>query len=677
MTSVIRPRSARLRPWGAALALALCAAASGSDWPADEETLEGFFDRVFDEAMARGRAPGAVCVVVDRDGIVFAKGYGVTDVETKRPVDPERTLFRVASISKLVTATCVMQLYEQGRLDLDADVNDYLEAFQLADTFPEPVTLAHLLTHTGGFDDRFVGMAAPTRAARGPLGDYLARRMPPRVMPPGRTASYSNHGMALAGHIVETVSGMPFEDYARVHVFKPLGMEDSAFVLEPRLAAQLATGYDTRGGPLRPEPYGFPQTVPASTLMVTGTDMARFLIAHLRLGAYGGARILDTATAEAMQPQQFTHHPDLPGRTFGFVERFENGLRILQHDGLIWGFKSRVLLVPEKGLGLFVSCSGQSSGLPAVATSRFLDRFFPYEAEPADIQARPGFGDRLRDYAGFYRHNRYVRSTFMKFAIVAPQFVPEVRVVAGPSPGMITLEWMTVPARRWNLAEMEPGFFRRVTRRRADDGLVGRVCQTRPSGASHDRRADDGGGEWRLADQGRVAFGRDESGHVTHLFMDTSAYDRIPWYSSRPVTLGAAVVSLAWIILTCIGRLLAAAVRCLRGRESHAGWPASARRLAGFVCGLATAFAGGFGLFLLTLDPHTVGYGPPPMLVALLVLPVSSAVFTLPLPLLAAAAWRQGWWGMWGRVHFTLTTVAAVVFLVVLNYWNFLGFRFG
>ena len=650
----MRLRSTRLRPWGAALALVLCAAASAMDWPADEETLEGFFDRVFEEVMARGRAPGAVCVVVDRDGIVFAKGYGVTDVETNRPVDPERTLFRVASISKLVTATCVMQLYEQGRLDLEADVNDYLEAFQLPDTFPEPVTLSHLLTHTGGFDDRFVGMAAPTRATRGPLGDYLARRMPPRVMPPGRAASYSNHGMALAGHIVEAVSGMPFEDYAREHVFKPLGMEDSAFLLGPRLAAQLATGYDTRGGPLRPEPYGFPETVPASTLMVSGTDMGRFLIAHLRLGEYGGARILEASTAEAMQQQQFTHHPGLPGRTFGFGERFENGLRILRHDGLIWGFRSRVLLVPEKGLGLFVSCSGQSSGLPAVATSGFLDRFFPYEAEPAAIQARPGFGDRLRDYAGFYRHNRYVRSTFMKFAIVAPPFVPEVRVVAGPAPGMVTLEWMSLPARRWNLAEMEPGLFRRVTRRRADDG-----------------------GGWRLADQDRVAFGRDESGRVTHLFMDTSAYDRIPWYSSRPVTLGAAVVSLAWLVLTCIGWLFGAAVRWLRGRESRAGWPASARRLAGFVCGLDAAFAGGFGLFLLTLDPHTVGFGPPPMLVALLVLPVCSAACTLPLPFLAAAAWRQGWWGVSGRVHFTLTTVAAVVFLLVLNYWNFLGFRFG
>ena len=650
----MRPRSIRLTPWAAALALVLCAAASATDWPADEETLEAFFDRTFDEAMARGRAPGAVCVVVERDGIVFANGYGVTDVESKRPVDPERTLFRVASISKLVTATCAMQLYEQGRIDLDADVNDYLDAFQLPDTFPEPVTPAHLLTHTGGFDDRFVGMAAPTRATRGPLGDYLARRMPPRVMPPGRTASYSNHGMALAGHIVEAVSGVPFEHYAREHVFKPLGMHSSAFVLEPRLAGRLATGYDTRGGPLRPEPYGFPQTVPASTLMVTGTDMARFLIAHLRFGEYGGARILEAATAEAMQQQQFTHHPALPGRTFGFGERFENGLRILRHDGLIWGFKSRVLLVPEKGLGLFVSCSGQSSGLPAVATSRFLDRFFPYEAEPADIQARPGFGKRLRDYAGFYRHNRYVRSSFMKFAIVAPPFVPEVRVVAGPAPGMIALEWMTWPARRWNLAEVEPGFFRRVTRQRAEDGAG-----------------------WRLADQGRVAFGRDESGRVTHLSMDTSAYDRIPWYGARPVTLGAAVVSLAWLVLTCAGWLLAAGAGCLRGREPRSGWPASARRVAGFVCGLATAFAGGFGLFLLTLDPHTVGFGPPPMLVAILTLPVCSAVCTLPLPFLAVAAWRQRWWGVWRRLHFTLTTVAAMVFLAVLNYWNFLGFHFG
>jgi len=632
----------------------LAVAAHASRWPADGTALGSFFDPIFEQVMGRDEVPGAVCVVVDGEGIVFAKGYGVADLVSNTPVDPARTLFRLASISKVVTATCVMQLHERGRLDLHADVNDYLAEFRLPEAYAEPVTLAHLMTHTGGFDDRFLGMAAPTRERALPLGAYLARRMPPRVMPPGKTASYSNHGMALAGHVAEAVSGMPFEEYARKHVFEPLGMAHSAFRLTADLAHDLATGYDNRRGPLEPARYDFPHTVPASTLMMTGTDMARFMIAHLRLGEYGGARILKTATAEAMQRQQFTHHPGLPGRTYGFVESSENGLRIIRHDGLIWGFRSRMMLVPEMQLGVFVSCSGQSSGLTKAVTARFLDQFFPYKTERAQATVLPGFDERLRGITGFYRHNRHVRSTFVKFGTVAPEFVPEVRVISGPQPGMITLHWMAPRGRRSHYAEAEPGLFRRATRRSTDEP-----------------------GVWRLAGSGGLAFGRDESGRATHLFMDTSAYERLRWYESRPALLGCAVAALAVLLVSLMGWLVAGAVGRLRRRRLETGAPALARRLAAFVCGLDVAFAAGLGLIIATADPYAFGYGPPPALVALLVLPVCSAALAVPLAALALLAWWKRYWGMWGRIHFTVTAVAAVVFLVLLDYWNLVGFRFG
>ena len=624
-------------------------------WRADHDTLAAFFDPVFDETMERRRVPGAVCVVVGPDGILFAKGYGVEDLERGTPVDPDRTLFRLASISKLATATAVMQLAAQDKLDLDADVNCYVTGFQLPETYREPVTLAHLLTHTAGFDDRFLGISARTEAEAVPLGDYLAQRMPPRVMPPGRVMSYSNHGMALAGHVVECVSGMPFEEYVRKHIFEPLGMDHSSFTLTPELASDLATGYDDRGGTLRPALYDFPQTVPASTFMTTGTDMARFMIALLRLGRYGNARILDQAAAEEMHRQQFTHYPRLPGRTYGLGERFENGLRIIKHDGLIWGFVSRLLLVPEKQFGLFISCTGQNSGLPAVVSSRFFDHFFPVEDEPAGVAALPGFEDRARRLAGFYRHNRHVRSTFLKFGTVAPEFVAEVHVARGEAPGMITLRWMALGSRPWDLMEVEPHFFRRVERRSSSDGTV-----------------------WSFYDQGRVAFGRAGSDRITHLFIGTSAYERLRWRESRPALLVAAVTTLVVLLSACLGWSLAYVARRVRGSLAQpGGWPRRARFLAGLVCGLELTFVAGLGLYILRINPYEIGYGPPPALVALLVLPLLGAALVIPLPVFAAVAWYRGYWGLSGRIHYTLTTVAALLFLLLLDYWNLLGFRFG
>ena len=611
--------------------------------------VERCLEPLFEDRVENGRVPGAVCVVVSPDRVLFSMGYGVMDLEDGRRVDPDRTVFRAASVSKLITVAAAMQLVEQDKLDLHADVNEYLDLFQLPDTYAEPVTLAHLLTHTGGFDERFLGMAAPSEAEALPLGLYLANRMPPRAMPPGKFMSYSNHGMALAGRLVEIAGGMPFNEYAMRHVFAPLGMRSSGFLLTPLLADNLAKGYDGRGGTIEPALYDAPQTVPASTLMTTGSDMARFMMAQLGLGAIDGQRILEEDTVRLMHAQQFTHHRRLPGRAYGFAERYENGLRILQQDGLIWGFRSRLILIPEKGLGMFVSCNLQTSGLPSAATARFLDHFFPAKPEPAVIEELPGFEERVKSLTGFYRHNRHVRSTFIRFGIIAQEFVSEIRAARGVKPGILTLCYVTPGSKPWRLAEVEPYCFRRIMRGKTDKDA------------------------WKFSGRGRVAFGRDDDGLVTHLFIDNSAYERLAWRESRPVLAVATAVSLAVMLSALIGWPLAYAV-C--GRRDK-GCPRRATWLAGAACAFDIAFTAGLGLYLLTLNPYDFGYGPPPFFVALLVLPLIGAVLTLPLPVLAALAWTRRYWGPCGRIHFTLVTFAALLFMVLLNYWNLLGFRFG
>jgi CubicO group peptidase (beta-lactamase class C family) len=190
--------------------LVASAEGAGRMGPTDPDELEAFLAGLLPALMESYHVPGAIFVMVKEGEIFFARGYGYADLETRRPVDPETTIFRVASVSKLFTATAAMQLVEQGKLDLHADVNRYLTKLQIESAYGEPVTLHHLLTHTAGFDDRFLRTGLTIGSPLPPLGQYLAERMPPRVMPPGKLISYSNHGLALVGHLVEVASGESF-----------------------------------------------------------------------------------------------------------------------------------------------------------------------------------------------------------------------------------------------------------------------------------------------------------------------------------------------------------------------------------------------------------------------------------------------------------------------------------
>lgn len=226
--------------------------ASRSRKAIDRKELESFLDKLFAEEMAKYKVPGAVFVLVQDGEVFFAKGYGFADLEKKRRVDPDKTLFRAYSFSKSFTATAVMQLVEQGKLKLDEDVNKYLKRFQIKDKFAEPVTLADLLTHRAGFTDTDVR----TQLAQGDyrildLGEYLKKNLPARSAPPGKF-QYSNFGAALAGFIVEEVSGEPFAEYIEKHIFKPLGMSRSTFLLPSQLSqeslADFALSYAIDGG---------------------------------------------------------------------------------------------------------------------------------------------------------------------------------------------------------------------------------------------------------------------------------------------------------------------------------------------------------------------------------------------------------------------------------------------
>src|SRR4051812_37319486 len=240
----------------------------------DRKDVEAFADRVIPQQLVEYHVPGAAFVFVKDGQVLFAKGYGVADVEDRKPFDPDRTVFPIGSLSKPVTATAVMQLYERAKIKLDADVNLYLKSMQLDEIGGRAVTMHDLLTHSAGFDPIYVDIAARDPEQLQQLGSYLPKHVPPRVKP-GGVANYSNFGYALAGLVLEDVCGQPFDRYMASHVFEPLHMSNSTFnAAYAQARGNQATGYDWRDGRYVPVPALYVHETPSAGMMSTANDMA-------------------------------------------------------------------------------------------------------------------------------------------------------------------------------------------------------------------------------------------------------------------------------------------------------------------------------------------------------------------------------------------------------------------
>ncbi|HEY5758170.1 MAG TPA: serine hydrolase domain-containing protein, partial [Steroidobacter sp.] len=241
--------------------------------------LEPWLDGFLDFELQRGDIAGGVVVIVKDGEVLLEKGYGYDDVEKRRPVEAGRTLFRAGSVSKLFTETAVMQLVEQGKLDLDAPVDKYLD-FKIPEAFGKPVTMRNLITHTGGFEEAVRELMHSDPNKFPSLGDFVKRSPPIRIFPPGEVPSYCNYCLALAGYVIERVSGETFDDYLDHHIFEPLGMQHSTFrqPLPEKFQADMSKGYHQASAP--PLYFELVGPAPAGSISATGSDMARFMIAH-------------------------------------------------------------------------------------------------------------------------------------------------------------------------------------------------------------------------------------------------------------------------------------------------------------------------------------------------------------------------------------------------------------
>jgi CubicO group peptidase (beta-lactamase class C family) len=318
------------------------------------DNIAGLLNPLMGEWTGKRNGPGAVVVVVTPDKQVFAEGYGMADYAAKRSFTTDATLVRPGSISKLFTAIAVMQLVDAGKLDLDRDVNAYIDfAIPLRDG-GVPVTLRQLLTHRAGFEEHMKGLFSKARDVE-PLGQWLRKNLPHRIFPNGDVEAYSNYGFALAGYIVERVSGEPFADYMQRQILDPLGIRHSTFrqPLPDDLAPLMARGYRSSDQP--PVPF---ETIipPPGALSATGEDVGRFMRMLLNGGELDGVRILPKARLDEMMAVRSAMPPDNVGLAF-FGARVA-GHDLVGHDGATMVFFSNLVLFREHGIGIFVSRVG-------------------------------------------------------------------------------------------------------------------------------------------------------------------------------------------------------------------------------------------------------------------------------------------------------------------------------
>ncbi len=416
------------------------------------EDLRTFFDGMMPYAIHREDIAGATLAVVKDGQIVFAQGYGYADLKTRKPVVADQTLFRPGSVSKLFTWTSVMQLVEQGKLDLDKDVNTYLD-FKVPEAFGKPITLRNIMTHTSGFEESVSELFLQKANQQYPIGQYLQKHMPKRIFPPGKVVAYSNYATTMAGYIVQRVSGEEFTAYVANHIFKPLKMDNSTFVqLPPKaLLDNMAKGYKQASDP-KPQDYEIVEAAPAGSLASTATDMARFMMAHLNGGEYDGARILKPETVKEMQSRNYTLAPGLNGFNLGFYDENRNGHRIIGHAGDTEVFHSDLHLITDANTGIFMSfnSAGKEGGVgeARVAIFRaFLDRYFPFTPKDEKTVADPA-KDNAR-VAGFYVASRRKDSALrLLFQLgqteVAPQEDKTITVAMLKDPSGAPRKWKNV-----------------------------------------------------------------------------------------------------------------------------------------------------------------------------------------------------------------------------------------
>ena len=488
--------------------------------------LDSWLDGYLPYALKTGDIAGAVVVVVKDGEVLSERGYGYADVAAHKPVDPKATLFRPGSVSKLFTWTAVMQLVEQGKIDLDADVNQYLD-FKIPPRDGKPITMRNLMQHTAGFEEQAKSII--TENTKAPDYETLLKAwVPARVFAPGSTPAYSNYGASLAGYIVQRLSGEPFDAYIEKHIFVPLEMDHSTFrqPLPAELAPSMSKGYRAASG----DAGGFEiiGPAPAGSLASPGEEMAHFMIAHLQNGEYHGKRILSTATAEMMHNSPLTMLPPLNRMELGFFETNINDHEVIGHLGDTDYFHTSLHLFLKENVGFYVSFNslgkeGAAGHLRGALFQDFADRYFP-ASRPETRVAADTAAQHAAALTGNWANSRGAQTNFL----AAAGFLSQMKIGVDKHGELLipALTGLNGQPRHW--VEIAPWVWLDTE---SHDRLAAKVVDGKPVRWSFD------------------------------LLSPFMVFDRVPWYANSAWLMPLLTVSVVALLLTALLWPVAALVR--------------------------------------------------------------------------------------------------------------------
>ncbi|NOU59910.1 serine hydrolase domain-containing protein [Marinifilum caeruleilacunae] len=597
--------------------------------------LNAWIDSQFTEGLNSFNIAGATFVLMQGDSILHMNGYGVTDIRSNKPVNSSSSIFGIGSISKTFVATAIMQLVENGKLELDRDVNTYLTSFQISYKFDSPITVRQLLTHTAGIDYCNISSSVRTEKEVIPLAQYLKKQMPSQIRPSGKVASYSNQGYALLGLIVEEVSGFAFDEYVRQKILKPLEMNFSGFKRQTELKENYVTSYLQKNGQLIPHKPDFPLFYPSASFQSTASDMGHYISMFLNNGKFNGKQILDSTTLVKMTHTPFKQYEKAGcGWLLGFPEYQWKGMKYFGHSGRYLGFTNQMSLFPEKNIGLFISVNSSNyvTGKSRVFIDQFINELLT-RIMPTDLNNRhkaktePKIGsvdEPLEKFAGHYRYTLNSHTTFEKVGILIG-LAPEIEIVAKDS----TLEVMP-----WN------DTFLPVS------GLT-----------FYSKRG------WHQA------FGRNAKGEIGYFFAEAHSYEKLRWY--EPATflkfwIGSIVLILSIYIITCtIIKLFVC------NKKNHL-----VKKTNFCIASLIIVFVFILAFALLTTDPMEFFYGVPMLIKIALVLPfiiIPLVFFTIYL-IIKAIRFKE--LGTFDLVYQSLIIATALFFIPWLAYFNLIGFNY-
>lgn len=594
------------------------------------ETLYNWIDAELKQGLSEYNIPAISFSIVQKDSLNYTKTYGVEKVGST-DISTNSSVFHVASISKTFVAVAIMQLVEQDKIDLDSNINTYLNKLEI-EVFEKPISIKNLLQHTAGFDERNLYTTVLNEKDVISLENHLQHRMPPSIRDAGKTFTYSNYGFALLGLIVENVSGLAFDDYITKNILVPLEMKKSGF--KTQIDFNYIPSYLQSNNELIPYRKDFPLNYPASSFSTTASDMNKYISFLLNNGSNSVKPILSKESLDVLFNSEFKHFKEAEnGYSFGFFTSEFNGYKRVGHTGVKQGFASDLTLIPGLGIGLFICVN--ASKYPNSNTRKFINAFIQklldklivenYKVVNKSVKINES-EINLSEFEGNYRFTRYAQTTLDKLGVIIG-LAPEINV-------LIKNNKLSIP--KWDL-EL--------------DNISGNTF-------------------YDFKKEKYISFDKNEKGSITYLFSSgTSSYHKLNWYENISFQInwiGGILIVLVLNLFICLFKLIFK-------RKSNV------RKICWIEFGIAMTILLGLtllGYVLITTDPQQFVYGVPLLLKIALILPFLTIIFQFMSLRLLIGYWRSKKIKGFRLVYHSFLFCISIGIIPWWIYWNLLGFNY-